>query len=81
MPRRSSRLAKKKKVNMGEDALWYRAIGAGKDAWNEMIQIAADDPHKSNLGKKRNFSRRKYHAQSQENFTENQQKLRSTKRR
>ena len=44
MPRRSSRLAKKKKVNMGEDALWYRAIGAGKDAWNEMIQIAADDP-------------------------------------
>ena len=44
MPRRSSRLAKKKKVDMGEDAMWYRAIGAGKDAWNEMIQIAADDP-------------------------------------
>ena len=43
-PRRSSRIAKKKRVNYGEDALWYRAIGAGKEAWNEMIQIAADDP-------------------------------------
>ena len=44
MPRRSSRLAAKKKVNYGEDALWYRALGQGKDAWNEMIQTVADDP-------------------------------------
>ena len=43
-PRRSSRLRKKKRVNYGEDALWYRALGAGKSAWNEMIEIAADDP-------------------------------------
>ena len=43
-PRRSSRLGKKKRVNYNEDALWYRALGAGKDAWNEMIEIAADDP-------------------------------------
>ena len=43
-PRRSSRLRGKKRVNYGEDALWYRALGKGKDAWNEMVQIAADDP-------------------------------------
>ena len=43
-PRRSSRLRKKKKVNYGEDALWYRALGQGKDAWNEMVQVVADDP-------------------------------------
>ena len=43
-PRRSSRLRKKKRVNYGEDALWYRALGQGKDAWNEMVQVAADDP-------------------------------------
>ena len=44
MPRRSSRLATKKKVNYGEDALWYRALGKGKKAWNEMIEKEADDP-------------------------------------
>ena len=44
MPRRSSRIAAKKKVTYGEDALWYRALGQGKDAWNEMIQTVADDP-------------------------------------
>ena len=43
-PRRSSRLRGKKRVNYGEDALWYRAPGKGKDAWNEMVQVAADDP-------------------------------------
>ena len=77
MPRRSSRLAKKKKVDMGEDAMWYRAIGAGNDS----DRSGRSPPHKSNLGKKRNFSRRKYHAQSQGNFTENPLRLRSTKRR
>ena len=44
-PRRSSsRLKKKKRVKYAEDALFYRAIGAGKKAWNQMIEIAADDP-------------------------------------
>ena len=43
-PRRSSRLRKKKRVNYGEDALWYRALGQGKEAWNKMVQVAADDP-------------------------------------
>ena len=44
MPRKSSRLAAKKRVNYNEDSLWYRALGKGKDAWNEMIEVAADDP-------------------------------------
>ena len=44
MPRKSSRLAAKKRVNYNEDSLWYRALGKGKDAWNEMIEVVADDP-------------------------------------
>ena len=44
MPRKSSRLAAKKRVNYNEDALWYRALGKGKEAWNEMIEVVADDP-------------------------------------
>jgi hypothetical protein len=44
MPRRSSRLQAKKRIDYGEDALWYRALGKGKDAWNEMIEVVADDP-------------------------------------
>jgi len=36
MPRRSSRLAKKKRVNMNEDAMFYRATKTTKDDWTEV---------------------------------------------
>ena len=44
MVRRSSRLAKKKKVDYREDSLWYRAAKTGKEGWNKMVEVAADDP-------------------------------------
>ena len=36
MPRRSSRLAKKKRVNMNEDAMFFRATKTTKDDWTEV---------------------------------------------
>ena len=42
--RRSSRLAKKKRVNYNEDALWYRAAKTTKEGWNRMIERVKDDP-------------------------------------
>ena len=44
MPRRSARLRAKPKVDMGEDSLFYRALGFGKDKWNDLVQTVADDP-------------------------------------
>ena len=42
--RRSSRIRAKKRVNYNEDAMFYKAIGKTKSAWNELVQVAADDP-------------------------------------
>jgi len=42
--RRSSRLAKKKRVNYNEDALWYKAAKTTKEGWNRMIERVKDDP-------------------------------------
>ena len=39
MPRRSSRLAKKKRVNMNEDAMFYRATKTTKDDWTEVEDL------------------------------------------
>ena len=36
MPRRSSRLAKKKRINYNEDALFYRATKTKKSDWTEV---------------------------------------------
>ena len=44
MPRRSARLRAKPKVDMGEDSLFYRALGFGKDKWNDLVQTVQDDP-------------------------------------
>ena len=44
MPRRSARLRAKPKVSMNEDSLFYRALGFGKDKWNELVQTVQDDP-------------------------------------
>ena len=44
MPRRSARLKAKPKVDMGEDSLFYRALGFGKDKWNDLVQTVQDDP-------------------------------------
>ena len=44
MPRRSSRLKGKKRVSLNEDSLFYRALGFGKDKWNDLVETVADDP-------------------------------------
>ena len=42
--RRSSRLRAKKRVNYGEDSLWEQATKMTMDAWNALVEVAADDP-------------------------------------
>ena len=42
--RRSSRLAKKKRVNYNEDALWYKAAKTTREGWNRMVERFKDDP-------------------------------------
>ena len=42
--RRSSRLRAKKRVNYGEDSLWEKATNMTMDAWNALVEVAADDP-------------------------------------
>ena len=42
--RRSSRLRAKKRVNYGEDSLWEQATKMTMDAWNALVEDAADDP-------------------------------------
>ena len=42
--RRSSRIRAKKRVNYNEDAMFYKAIGKTKSAWNQLVEVAADDP-------------------------------------
>ena len=39
MPRRSSRLAKKKRVNMNEDAMFFRATKTTQDDWTEVEDL------------------------------------------
>ena len=42
--RRSSRLRAKKRVNYSEDSLWEQATKMTMDAWNALVEVAADDP-------------------------------------
>ena len=57
--RRSSRLAKKKRVNYNEDALWYRAAKTTKEGWNRSAHVSAKAtvPAKTEEGSPRKLAR------------------------